>query len=984
MKLKFDQSLEYQQEAIDAIVDTFKGQPIVQSEFEINSGDNSGLEFTDLGVRNHLTLSDEQLLINVRRVQEANDIRKTPELEGREFSIEMETGTGKTYVYLRSIFELSRNYGLRKFIIVVPNLAVREGVLKSIAIMKDHFCTLYDNIPFDYFVYDSKKLGLVHQFATSNQIQIMVINIQSFQKDVTDRDITQMSDVDIKKLNVINRENDKMLGRKPIDFIRDTNPIIIIDEPQSVDNTCKAKRAIANLNPAATLRYSATHHNPYNLLYKLDPVRAYDLRLVKRIEVASIRSDDNFNNTYVKLLEIDNRNGIKARVEIHREKGGSIKPTKLTVIQGDDLYVKSGNREAYRDGYIVQNIDCTPGSECIEFNNGKYLEIGSDIGGLNDDIMKAQVYETVEQHLKKERALRGKGIKVLTLFFIDKVGNYRIYNEGGSVSLGKIGRWFEESYQEISARPVYEEFVVNDIGKIHNGYFSRDKSGRARNTSGKTADDESAYNLIMSDKERLLDPEEPLRFIFSHSALREGWDNPNVFQICTLNETHSLEKKRQEIGRGLRLPVNRCGDRVHDENVNRLTIIANESYDDFAKSLQNELEEDFGIKFGRIEKITFANIIQVKDDGTEALIGQEESVKIWEELKTAGYLNDNGEILETFDPNDQNFELRIDDRFSDIKSAIIDEVKRFILKNRIVNARSRKTLRFNKEVQISPEFVALWDKIKYRTRYRVEFNTKQLIKQAAKRVKNLDRFRPMRITMTRVGVDISDDGVSAERKLEERYHQTESVRVLPNLLAYLQKETELTRHTLVKILKRSGRLSEFPTNPQQFMTSVSKAISEALHDLILEGIQYEKIAGHYWEMSRIESDVEDGIVRYLNSLYRVQNTEKCLFDHVEYDSEVEKQFARDLDNNEYVRLFVKLPKWFMIDTPIGPYNPDWAFMTQREEKLYFVRETKSTLKVDDLRPKEQKKIVCGKSHFKTIGVDFEVVTKLSEVSFKVR
>ncbi len=977
MKLKFDPTLEYQQDAIRATLGAFEGQPIVQSHFEISATANDAMKLSDLGVGNNITLDDEQLLANVHKVQEANDIEKISALQGREFSIEMETGTGKTYVYLRSIFELSKNYGFKKFIIVVPSIAIREGVLKSIEIMKEHFRTLYNNAPFDYFVYDSKKLGRVRQFATSNQIQIMVINIQSFSKDVADKDINEMTDDELKKLNIINRENDKMSGRKPIEFIQAANPIVIIDEPQSVDNTPKAKRAIANLNPVSTLRYSATHRSPYNLLYKLDPVRAYDLRLVKRIEVASIRSDDSFNDAYVKLFKCDNKNGIKAQVEIHREKGGNVKPAKVTVKQGDDLYVKSGERESYRDGYIVQNIDCTPGAEYIEFNSGKYLEMG----GLGEDIMKAQVQETVEQHLKKERAIKGKGIKVLSLFFIDKVANYRIYNDDGTTSLGKIGKWFEEAYQELSAKPIYKEFAAKDISKIHNGYFSQDKSGHAKDTTGKTADDEDTYSLIMRDKEQLLDPQEPLRFIFSHSALREGWDNPNVFQICTLNESQSVEKKRQEIGRGLRLPVNEHGDRVHDENINRLTIIANESYEDFAKSLQNEFEEDFGIKFGRIEKITFAKITRAKDDGTESAIGQDESIKIWEELKATGYINETGEILDAFDPKNPLFELKIDESYSDIKADIIDEVQRFVFKNRVVNARDRHTLKFKKEVHLSEDFKSLWDKIKHRTRYRVTFDTDQLIERAVKRIKELEKIKPVRIAMTRVDVDISDAGVSTDRKLEEKSREAGGVRVLPDLLAYLQKESELTRHTLVNILKQSGRLADFQVNPQQFMALTAREISRALHDLMLEGIQYEKIANHYWEMSRIEDEAEGEIIRYMNNLYPVQNQEKCLFDMVEYDSEVEKQFAKDLDNNEFVRLFVKLPSWFKIDTPIGPYNPDWAFITHRDEKLYFVRETKSTLDNQERRTKENQKILCGKRHFETIDVDYEVVTKLAEIAF---
>src|ERR1700737_1188521 len=453
----------------------------------------------------------------------------------------------------------------------------------------------------------------------------------------------------------------------------------------------------------ATLRYSATHRNPYNLLYKLDPIKAYDLRLVKRIEVASIRSDDNFNDAYVKLLKTDNKNGIKAQVEIHKEGATGPKATKLWVKQGDDLYRRSEDRDAYRDGYIVQNIDCTPGSEYIEFNQGRFLELGQEVGGLGDDIMKAQVYETVEQHLKKERALKGKGIKVLSLFFIDRVANYRIYNEDGSTSLGKIGQWFEEAYKELTAKPIYKGLIPFGVADVHNGYFSQDKQGHAKDTRGNTADDDDTYSLIMRDKERLLDPNVALRFIFSHSALREGWDNPNVFQICTLNESQSVERKRQEIGGGLRLPVNETGERVHDETINRLTVIANESYEDFARTLQTEFEEDFGIKFGRVEKIAFAKLVRRAEGGAEIELGQDESAKIWEELVANGYLNASGDILEKFDPKNPHFRLEVSGAFADLRSEITDEVNRKLFKNRIVNVRDERTLKFRKEGTQSPD-----------------------------------------------------------------------------------------------------------------------------------------------------------------------------------------------------------------------------------------------------------------------------------------
>jgi len=982
MKLKFDPSLQYQQDAVNAVVGAFAGQPYVQTgAMAFQSLQIGGLFQTELGMANRLLLPDEEILGNVRAVQEANNIEKVAALQGREFSVEMETGTGKTYVYLRTIFELNKTYGFRKFIIVVPSVAVREGVLKSIDMTKEHFQTLYDKTPFDHFVYDSKRLGKVRQFSTSNQVQIMVINIQSFQKDVADKDLSEMTEDELKKLNIINRENDRMSGRRPIEFIQAANPVVIIDEPQSVDNTEKSRRAIANLKPMATLRYSATHRNPYNLLYKLDPIRAYDLRLVKRIEVASVRTDGSFNDAYVKLLKTDNTNGIKAQIEFHEQGGSGPKAVKRWVKQGNDLFVLSKEREAYRNGYIVQNIDCTPGAEYVEFNQGRLLELGQEAGGLGDEVMKAQVFETVEQHLKKERALKGKGIKVLSLFFIDRVANYRIYNEDGTTSLGKIGQWFEEAYRELTAKPIYKGLIPFDAAKLHDGYFSQDKQGHAKDTRGNSADDDDTYSLIMRDKERLLDPNEPLRFIFSHSALREGWDNPNVFQICTLNETQSAEKKRQEIGRGLRLPVNETGERVHDETVNRLTVIANESYEDFARTLQTEFEEDFGIRFGKVEKIAFAKIIRRAEDGTESEIGQDQSAKIWDSLVAGGYLNAAGDILDKFDPKNPHFELKMPDGFADLAAQITDEINRKIFKNRIVNARDKRELKFRKEVHLSADFQALWEKIKHRTRYRVTFETDALIALALARIKQIEPIKAPRVSTTVVEVDITDAGVSADKQIATRVRDTDPVKVLPDILAFLQKETELTRHTLAEILKRSGRLPEFKINPQAFMVAVAKEISRALHDLMLEGIKYEKVAGAFWEQSRIEQEAEEGIVRYLSNLYEVQNREKSLFDAIVYESEVEKQFARDLDNSQYVKLFVKLPAWFKIDTPIGSYNPDWAFVTEREEKLYFVRETKSTLDSEDRRTKENQKIACGRKHFGTLGIDYDVVTSLAEVGY---
>jgi type III restriction enzyme len=981
MKLKFDPSLAYQIDAVRAVADVFDGQPLGQTCFEVSSTMPSGAVLTTRGVGNNLVLTDDQFLANVHKVQEANDIERVAALQGREFSVEMETGTGKTYIYLRTIFELNRRYGFKKFIIVVPSIAIREGVLKSLEITRDHFAALYDNTPLASFVYDSRRLGAVRQFSDSNHVQVMVINIQAFVKDVDEEaNLDEMDEEALKRLNVIYRDSDRM-GGKPIEFIRAANPIVIIDEPQSVDTTPKSRRAIAQLNPAATLRYSATHRNPYNLLYKLGPIEAYDMRLVKRIEVASIKADDDFSDAYVKLLETDNSKGIRARLEIHKTGAGGPKATKVWVRQGDDLFQLSGEHFPYQQGFVVQHIDSTPSYETVEFNQGRFLELGQTIGGTETEVMRAMVRKTVEQHLRKERALKGHGIKVLSLFFIDKVANYRIYNDNGTTTLGKIGTWFEEAFAELAAKPMYRGVVPFEASQVHNGYFSQDKKGRAKDTRGNTADDEDTYALIMRDKERLLDPKEPLRFIFSHTALREGWDNPNVFQICTMREVGTELERRQQIGRGLRLPVNDQGERMHDEHLNRLTVVASESYKDFAAALQTEYENDFGIKFGRIERQAFAKLLRRAEDGKDKPIGQDVSGQIWTALQALGYVDAAGDIQAKFDPDNVLFRLELPPEFEDLRAPILDQMKRYVFQNRIANADKKRNVTFNKQVHLRDDFRELWSRINQKTRYRVHFETAELVDRAVNRLKAMERINPLTLVATRVDVDFTRAGVNADRVLENDTQVMEAPKVLPDIIAYLQKETELTRHTLVTILKDSNRIGEFRINPQQFMALAAREIGYAMHDLMLQGIQYEKIAGEFWEMQRIEKEAEKGISRYLKNLYEVQNRDKTLFDAVEFESEVEKRFAADLDANEHVKLFVKLPSWFKIDTPIGSYNPDWAFVTEREEKLYFVRETKSTLDSQERRTKENQKIDCGRRHFEVLGTDFDVVTSLSEVKF---
>lgn len=582
MKLTFEPNLSYQQEAIKAVVNLFDGQTQEESVGLYGLGEQQ--TYLIDGIGNKLVLSEEQMLANVLKVQERNDIPVSEILDGMNFSVEMETGTGKTYVYLRTIYELNKKYGFKKFVIVVPSVPIREGVLKNLQITHEHFQTLYDNTPIRFYVYDRNKISQLRGFAAGDNIEVLVINIDSFAKDE----------------NVINKPNDKLNGQEPIRFIQAANPIVIVDEPQNMESE-KRTAAIANLHPLCTLRYSATHRNYYNLIYSLNPIKAYELGLVKQIEVDSVFEENSLNGAYIALDSITvSKTRISAKVTIDVNDKGGVKRKSVSVKVGSDLYALSNEREIYRNGYIVEEIDA--GEGCISFSNGNILYQGERKDDLNDDIMKFQIRRTIEEHLRKELKLNKLGIKVLSLFFIDRVVNYRSYDNAGNQIKGKFAVWFEEIYKELINKPAYQSLNKYSVEDTHNGYFSQDKKGRIKDTSGETQADDNTYNLIMKDKETLLDMSNPLRFIFSHTALREGWDNPNVFQICTLNETKSEMKKRQEIGRGLRLAVNQDGVRCYDRNINRLTVVANESYQDFAKALQTELQEECGIDFsGRIK-----------------------------------------------------------------------------------------------------------------------------------------------------------------------------------------------------------------------------------------------------------------------------------------------------------------------------------------------------------------------------------------------
>lgn len=993
MKIQFDAQQQYQLDAVSAVVDIFDGQPIEQPEFAIiQAGKGTGLfeghVQTDMGIGNRLSINADNLRNNVRAIQDRNEIEiSNPDaaLEGwllqgssdafgracYHFSIEMETGTGKTYVYLRTIFELSRRYGFKKFIIVVPSVAIREGVLKNIEITREHFRALYNNIEFESFVYDAKRANRLRQFASSNTIQILVINIDAFRKNFTGTEEEHKS-------NIIYQDRDQTNGVRPIEFIQSTTPIVIIDEPQSVDNTERAQEAIKALNPLCTLRYSATHRNLYNLVYRLDPIRAFELRLVKQIVVDSAITSGAMNDAFVRVEKIDIRNGIKAKLRIQVQTPNGAKEKSVTVKNEYDLYELSENRAQYKDGFVITEIDGTPGTEFVKFNGGLVLRLGEEQGGMREDVWKAQIRKTVEKHLMKEVQVRTLGLKVLSLFFIDRVANYRSYDDSGQPVAGKFAQEFEVTLAHLARDPRFTslEWLKLPIKSLHNGYFAEDKRGIFKDSSEDrtTTADDDVYNKIMKNKEQLLSFDEPLRFIFSHSALREGWDNPNVFQICTLNETQSVMKKRQEIGRGLRLPVNQEGIRVFDESVNKLFVIANESYDDFARKLQTEYEEDCGVTFGKVSIQALVKMPQVVD-GKEQPLGKEIASEIWNSLVANGLLAADGKIQPTFDPKKDGFTLNLPEPHKALESQIVDLLSNYQIERHVRDNRKEGLNKLKKAVQLSPEFEGLWERIKPRTTYQVEFTTDDLVHRAAQALRKMQKVEAAKVKFTTAEVSVSKAGVET-RAIAAKTETVQYRGSLPDILAYLQNETELTRSTLVRILRESGRLPEFFLNPQRFMDSVAAILKSELHQLIVDGIKYERIPTTEPEFEwRQELFKNEELINYLTAL----QVNHSLYEYIVYDSQVERDFAQKLDGRTDIKLFVKLPRWFEIETPIGRYNPDWAILKHNDETLYLVRETKSTKDFLKLRTTEADKVRCGQRHFDAIGTSFAVVTSADDV-----
>lgn len=1000
MKIKFEENLDYQLEAINSITDIFAGQEVNKTLFTVEKQNGQlklGTEENELGIGNGLLLFPEEILENLNRIQTKNCVSKTKNLKGNDyhFSVEMETGTGKTYVYLRTIMELNKKYNFTKFIIVVPSIAIKEGVYKTLEITKEHFKSLYDNVPYDYFIYDSKKIDMIRNFAVNDTIQIMIITIDAFNKDT----------------NIINQERDQANGYKPIDYIKQCNPIVIVDEPQNME-TDKAKEAIKELNPLCTLRYSATHKDKYNPVFKLDSIAAYERQLVKQIEVATVGITQNSNTEYIKVTSIKtskSKSEINAKLELDIKTGNGVKRKEVSIKHGDDLQEKT-KRDIY-EGYFVNEITCNeedPSKSFIDL--GKIiLSLGQVNGGENPDVIKKlQIRKTIQEHFDKQKRLKNRGIKVLSLFFIDKVSNYRIYDsETGEAKKGKYALIFEEEYNRLLELPQYSEMGDQSVplyqraALAHDGYFSTDKkkskSGKEyfeeKDTKGNTSADNDTFNKIMRDKEKLLSFNEPLSFIFSHSALKEGWDNPNVFQICTLNETSSEMKKRQEIGRGLRIAVNQNGERVRGFDVNTLTVMANESYENFVDSLQKEMEKEEDIKFGVIESFIFSNIVTEVKNGNEVYLGHEKSEEIYNFLVEEEYIDDKGNTKDKLKKDLKENILRVPQEFEYLRTAIEKKIKSSIGKLVIKNANDREKININKQVFVEEDnFKKLWDKIKYKTTYQVNFDGEKLKEKC---IENIDNgvyipsekflFEKKKLTITKGGIEEGFSSSEQERlELKNRFK-------LPDIVSYLQNETNLTRKSIVDILTRTKTLNSFKKDPQLYLEQVSNIIKRTMRLFIVDGIKYEKIDNTEYYSQEIfeESELFGYLKAEMDKLGNMVESTKSPYTNIIIDSDTERNFAQGLEENDNVIVYTKLPSWFKISTPLGNYNPDWAVLVRPdlnkdEEKLYFIVETKGSVFEEERRETENLKISCGKKHFEAISrdINFEVSDNFENFSEK--
>ena len=1020
MKIRYKHQ-KFQAEAAKAVVDVFAGQPYLNPTYMMDQGVffdedtqlrlDEGISFT--GWSNHKIvpqLNDSIILEHLNKIQRSNQIAPSAQLEGRangyNLTVEMETGVGKTYTYIKTMYELNRAYGWTKFIIVVPSVAIREGVYKSFEMTKDHFQEEYGK-QVRFFIYNSSQLKEIERFASDNSIYAMIINSQAFNARGKDARRIYM------KL-------DDFRSRRPIDVIAKTNPILIIDEPQSVEGK-QTKERLKEFNPLLTLRYSATHKSDsiYNMVYRLDAMEAYNKRLVKKIAVKGIsESGSTATDSYVYLEGLNLSNEAPtATLQFDVKQSKGTKPKSRIVKVGDNLYAYSNGLEEYRNGFVVKSIDGRDNS--VEFLNGIKIYAGDVIGKVDEDqLRRLQIRETILSHIERERKLFYKGIKVLSLFFIDEVAHYRDYDAVGQAVNGKFATMFEEEYEDVLGN-LQLNYGENDYlqylktipaAKTHAGYFSVDGKGKMVNSKlankkEATTDDVSAYELIMKNKELLLDrnpKRSPVRFIFSHSALREGWDNPNVFQICTLKQSSSEVRKRQEVGRGLRLCVNEDGERMDTNtlgadvhNVNVLTVIASESYDSFARGLQTELAEAVADRPKAVTVDLFVGKVIKDDAGNEQVIDQATAQAIHFDLIVNGYIDKKGTLTDKYYEDKKNDELKVAEEVADSAASVIAIIDS-IYDPRAVqpeNARSNNVeLHVDKDKLAMPEFKALWARINSKTVYAVDFDTDELIKKSV--IALNDKLRVSKIYF-RVETGTME-GIKSKEELESggAFVKSESasygVKVTANanvkydLIGKLVDETGLTRKTVIAILQGIDRtvFDQFRDNPEEFILKAASLINDEKATAIIEHITYNVLDEHYGT----DIFTDPTIKGRLN--VNAMKAHKHLYDHIIYDSSNEQKFAANLDADNKVAVYVKLPDGFYISTPVGKYNPDWAiaFHEGSVKHIYFVAETKGSMNSMQLRLIEESKIHCAREHFKALSsenVVYDVVDSYEALLQKV-
>lgn len=1010
MKLQFKHQ-QFQTDAAKAVCDVFAGQPYRTPTYRMDLGlDPDAFDLAIQGWRNEPLdprLTPDKILQNIRKVQQAFQIRPSDKLEGKyNLTIEMETGTGKTYTYIKTMYELNRRYGWSKFIIVVPSIAIREGVNKTFETTREHFQSEYGK-QIRFFIYNSSQLEQISHFASDSTMQAMIINAQAFNARGKDARRIYMA-------------LDSFGSRRPIDVIAKTNPILIIDEPQSVEGK-KTKEGLKDFHPLFTLRYSATPKEAFNLIYRLDAMDAYNKKLVKKISVIGIsqnRSTGTEGYLYLDHLNLSEDQNPTAVLEFECAGRSGVRRVRRQVNRGYNLYPNSGNLDQYQNGFTIRDIDGR-GSGSVTFLNGITLHPG-DVIGLHDEeqLRRIQIRETIEAHLERERQLFSKGIKVLSLFFIDEVKNYRAYDERGNPQKGRFARIFEEEYRDcvthmqktIFDDPQYLQYLDNiSPEETHAGYFSIDKKGKLtdskiNNKKERTSDDMDAYDLIMKNKEKLLDFKTPVRFIFSHSALREGWDNPNVFQICTLKQSSSEVRKHQEVGRGLRLCVNQQGERMDEsvlggdvQNVNTLTVIASESYAEYAKGLQDELAEMVSDRPVAVTASLFTGRTLAGTDGGTIQVDDRMGSNIYFDLRQNNYVDDEGHFTDVYREARKNNAVRLSEKLAPYEQSILHLLDSVYDGKALAPEDGRRNdveLHLNKENMAKKEFKTLWSHINAKSAYTVSFDTGEFIRKS---IAALDAnlhvsriyFQIESGTMDHIkSREALKTGTAFVKEHADTYGGKKLVKANPHvkydLIGHIVDTTGLTRRDAAAILMgiRKDTFAQFRFNPEEFIAKAGNIINEQKADVVIEHITYHMLDDRYDTTIFTDASMRGKLG------YNALKTKKNLYDHLLYDSDNEKKFAEQLDLDKNVAVYVKLPKGFYISTPVGKYNPDWAiaFKEGSVKHIYFIAETKGSLSTLQLRDIEKAKIKCAKEHFRAISNDsviYDVVDSYSELMNEV-